>query len=373
MRNRFVSPALTIVLSLGPAQVGCRAPATVGASGGKPGGVDPVMISLDGAANGEAGPVALAPSEDANCGNQTYGGRRVPADVMLVLDRSGSMNYSIAAECWCDPSAADGKAVVCGDTGNCSERWSSLTSAVNATLADAAGAVHFGLKLFSTPGSTGSYAACTVDSGVEVPIAADTAATIAATIAATRPGNNTPTAAAITRATAYLASVADPYPKVILLATDGEPNCPADGTSQNPDLQGTLAAIRAARAAGFDVYIVGIGPSVGNLDSFAEAGGTGTAYAATSAEALAQALAAISRAVATCTFNLEKAPPDAGNVAVYLDRAVLDRDPVNGWSYGGTSATIVLHGVSCDRVMSGQAHTLQVLFGCGASAPPVIP
>ena len=42
-----------------------------------------------------------APSVDANCGITTSETTRQPADVLLVLDRSASMDYSIAEDCYC--------------------------------------------------------------------------------------------------------------------------------------------------------------------------------------------------------------------------------------------------------------------------------
>lgn len=112
----------------------------------------------------------------------------------------------------------------------------------------------------------------------------------------------------------------DQHEKVMLLATDGEPNCrPASLDPSTPDVDGTTAALRAALAAGFRVYVIGIGPSVGNLDNFAKAGGTDHFFPATSATDLADALASISKVVSSCTFSMPHAPPDANNVAVYLD------------------------------------------------------
>ena len=141
---------------------------------------------------------------------------------------------------------------------------------------------------------------------------------------------------------------------------------------------GPLVAANKARKhhedAGFLVYVIGIGPSVGNLNNFAAAGGTGQYYPATSPQDLANALTAISTIVASCSFALATTPPDQNNVAVYLDKGLLQQDPSNGWSFGGNTQTIMLNGDACEKIKSGQATTVQVLFGCPGVAPPqVIP
>ena len=345
-----------IVSSVGLFFVGCDStPPPVGAGGTKGGSVGAGGVVINTSPTGQGGSggslsTGLAPNGDANCGTQTSGTSQEPADVLLVLDRSGSMNESIAEDCCCNNTCA---------------------SAVNATLTSTPG-IRWGLKLFSSPNSSGRNSSCNVNTGVEVPISATAATTIQTQIAGVTPANNTPTAAAITEATKYLKTVTDPNNKVILLATDGEPNCKANGGSSDSDVPGTVTAIAAALTAGFKVYVVGIGPSVGNLDNFAQAGGTDKYFPATSPQDLASALAAISKAVATCTFALEKTPPDVNNIAVYLDKNLVTKDAANGWSFGANSLTIVLNGTTCDKIMSGAASTVQVLFGCAGIAPPPI-
>jgi hypothetical protein len=249
-----------------------------------------------------------------------------------------------------------------------------LTSAVNATLTSTSGSISWGLKLFSSPNG----GSCTVNNGVEVPISTSSVTTIQAQIAAVNPGNNTPTAQAIQAATAYLQTVKDQNAKYILLATDGEPNCASGGnTTPNggnttPNVQGTVDAIAAAKTAGFLVYVIGIGPSVGNLDNFAAAGGTTHYFPATSPQALTDAFASITKAVTTCTFNHSTTPPDVNNIAVYLDKNLVQKDASNGWSYGPNTQTIVLNGTTCDQITSGKASTVQVLFGCAGSSPPLV-
>jgi hypothetical protein len=327
------------------------------------GGTGPVVINLDASQPGTAGNggsgTGVTPTEDANCGNITKDTSRLPADILLVLDRSGSMDYSTAADSNCN-----------GRTTGCTARWPALTSAVNSTLTATAGSINWGLKLFSTSGN-----ACEVSGGVEVDVSATSVAAIEAKIGSTTPGGDTPTAQAIDAAVAYLKTVQDTNSKYILLATDGEPNCGSGSSrgSTTSNVPGTENSITAAKNAGFPVYVIGIGPSVGNLDNFALKGGTNKSFPATSAQALTDAFASISKSVATCTFTSTSPPSDPSNVAVYLNKNLVNQDPANGWSFGANNQTIVLNGTSCDTIMSSSGTaSVQILFGCAGISPPVI-
>jgi hypothetical protein len=292
--------------------------------------------------------------------------KHVLGDVLLVLDRSGSMNDSIDPSCSCDPSANPQK--VCDNLEHCVTRWLALGVALDVALSSAP-SLRWGLKVFSSP-NAGS---CGVTQGVEVPIGADTTAAIRSQIAAIKPEGDTPTAAAIVACTAYLNSVPDSNSKVILLATDGEPNCGGAAPSvYDVDVEGTTEAITQARAAGYLVYVIGIG-QVGNLEAFAEAGGTGRYYPGQSPEQMSQALAAISKA-ASCTFAIDATPSDPSSVGVYLDKTIVPKDASNGWTFGASPRTVVLHGSSCDRTLSDPASIVEVLFlGCDEPFPSTLP
>jgi hypothetical protein len=351
-----------------PGTVGGGSGALSGGGGDKSSAV--VMLPDANFSRVDGGTPGLVPTSDANCGQQTSETTKGQTDVLLVLDRSGSMNESIAADCCCSSTCRSAISIkMCSDSSNCSERWPALSAAVSSTIASTTG-VNWGLKLFSSPKSLD---VCAVNSGVEVPIGASTSASAIETqISGASPLNATPTAKAVTAATAYLKTVADQNNKVILLSTDGEPNCkPGSLDTSVSDVDGTTAAIQAALAAGFRVYVIGIGPSVGNLDGFARAGGTDHYYPATSAAQLSSALAAISNTLASCTFAMSQTPPVLDNIAVYLDGKLVDQDVANGWSFGTTTDAVMLNGTACDRIKSGTASKVQVLFGCpGTSLPP---
>jgi len=336
-----------------------------GMSGYKPG----VSDSGTGV-GGDSGNSSTTPTADANCGVETSSTTKRPTDVLLVLDRSGSMSESIDSDCCCTSSCRTITGLqLCTDTLNCTQRWPALTTAITATMS-ASTSIDWGLKLYSSPSQSNT---CGVTQSAEVAIASGSSSALQKAITDVSPAGNTPTASAISAATAYLQTVTDPNTKVILLATDGQPNCKAGARStSDSDVAGTTTALAAALTAGYKTYVIGIGPSVGNLDNFAQAGGTEHYYPATSAQDLADALAAISKAVSSCTFEMSQNPPDEENVAVYLDGALLPKDSTNGWSFGANPQTVVLNGTTCEQISSGAATKVQVLFGCPGQTPPQI-
>jgi hypothetical protein len=330
----------------------------------------------DGIPTGGAGGNSLcdprggSPGEQWSCGSVTFATTRRPTDVLLVLDRSGSMKKSVVEDCFCAVHEGDESGRLCSDTSVCTDRWVVLKTAVEKLIAEAPG-IEWGMQLF--PSSEPS--SCGVSFSPEVVPSPSGGAAARAQIATLTPGGSTPVAMAIGAAAFYLGALAAPNPKAILLATDGEANC----TDGHPDttssvLDATLAAIATAQRAGFPVYVVGVGPGTDDLDRMAKAGGTGVYHPATSPEELLTDLASISRTVAGCTLPLPKAPPAPENIAVYVDNQLVKEDPANGWSYGADTSSLVFSGTYCERLVSASDVTVKVLFGCSSSAsfPPCI-
>jgi hypothetical protein len=357
---------------------------SLGGSGGRGGGdggsggsgmpdAEPVMVKLDtapgwwGEADAQHEPdLPAVPTADANCGLLSSDTVRQSVDVLLVLDRSSSMDWSIADECYCATSTSTGTR--CDDPTNCTTRWNALKPAVQTTLSTSK-YVNWGLKFFTTPNTTGN---CGVSKTMEVQVKPDAADEINSQIDRANLGPSTPTAAALTAATDYLKTVSDTNKRFILLATDGEPNCPAGGTWSTSDVTGASNAAAAALAAGFPVYVVGIGPSLDNLTALAKAGGTNDYYPVSSPEQLAQALSSIGKAVGSCTFQSKDAPPDPNNVAVYVNKQLIQQNADDGWKYGATPQEIELTGSYCEHITAGEDTSVQILFGC-PGAPPFPP
>jgi hypothetical protein len=361
-----------MLLALAPL-VACSSPdsldgRTAGRDGGGGSGGTGVTVTLpDGGGRSGWDVGVTPPTFDANCGNSASTMTQLPADLLLVLDRSGTMVNNIADDNPCDPS-----------TGTCAERWSTMSQAMQVVLAASPASIQWGLKLFSTPGLTDPVgttpAGCVVLPAMEVPMASGNSTAMVGTIAGTTPNYNTPTRAAIETAAAYLTKLDDGRTKYILLATDGEPNCKIDGEyATTPDLPAALGAIAAAKAAGVTVFVIGVGPSAGNLDEMARQGGTGKFYPALSPQSLVAALNAIVGTVASCVYTMSAMPPDPNNLGVYLDKQLVTRSTADGWEVSSSNA-VTFYGPTCDRIKAGVYQDVQVLFGCpGVSIPTFIP
>jgi hypothetical protein len=259
------------------------------------------------------------------------------------------------------------------DAGSCAPKWPAMTASLQQVLASSPAGVQWGLKFFTSPKGS----ACTVNAGADVAVGPGTATQIQTAIAGTSPANNTPTKDAINAAVAYFQTVNDGLAHYILLATDGQPNCEpgATGSVTTTSVANTVTAIKAAFDAGIKTYVIGIGPQAGNLDNFAQAGGTGTYFPATSPDALTAALTSIVKDVASCVFTMAAVPPDPTNLGVYLDKTTkVPLDPSDGYSLSADSLTVTLNGSYCAGLKDGTYQVVQVFFGCpGEPPPPIIP
>ena len=370
----------------GMLHLGCSSPGKVGdgtGAGGITSGAGGVVINTsattqggvsgaggDGGTSGASG--AGGSPVEGTCGDLTITPNRAPVDVLLVLDRSLSMDYSITGDCYCALTATSQGSLCQPVPANCSTRWSAVVPAVDQTIA-ANPSLNWGLELFSAPDAP----ACSVSLNPQVPLAVNGGADIRALLPNLTLALWTPTATAINSANLYLQSVKDGNDKVILLATDGEPNCKNGQANADDDTAAASAAAASALSNGFPVYVVGIGPSqaLSNLQKIAVAGGTKDFYHADSPAALATSLSTISKMVATtCAFQTPQAPPDATLVYVYVNKTLINQtvnSADNGWTFGPTTSDIVLTGSYCTDLLAGSPSTVQIIFGCPGYIPQV--
>ena len=300
------------------------------------------------------------PSVDANCGNQPFTVIAPPPDLLIVLDRSGSMNEDAMGES-------------CGNGGcGANSKWSLMTAALNEVVGMTETTVNWGLKFFASAG--GGSSSCNVNAMAEVPVGPMNAAAIAAAIAGTGPGSSTPTRAAVTQAGAYLQTVMTQSKKFILLATDGEPTCGMGGGSGG-DGPAAITAVQATAALGFPVFVIGIAADTAagdTLNQMAAMGGvprmgTPQYYSVSSSADLVAALGAIQTVVnGMCTYPLGTPGDNADptKVTVTVDGNPSQKDDPNGWSYDPGMTSITFKGDTCTQLMAGTLRSVQVLFGC---------
>ncbi len=296
---------------------------------------------------GGGGPIVPGGGE-MTCGEMSVDLERLPPEVLLLQDRSSSMQQK------------DDRMTM---------RWDEVKPAMNAVITATDSMVSWGMKYF--PSKATPY--CVMDPGAEVPVAAMNAVPLLASLNASPLVKGTPTADAIKEGAAYLKTIKTKNPKFILLATDGEPDCDVMGDDKVRATRNTLVELTTAVGAGIRTFVVGIAinkASIATLDMMATAGGTarmGTPkfYPATDRKQLSDVLSMIATEIATCVFPLKEQPPMPKFVGVTVNGASVPSDAAAGWSYGPNMMSIQLNGAACDalKVSTGKANVM-ITFGC---------
>jgi hypothetical protein len=348
---------LTTLISIGLLG-GCTWTPDANISGGQAGGAG--HIDRGGTAGTGVKVDAGGPTLDQNCGVTTLGTTRLPPDLLLVFDKSGSM-----AE---DPTTGNN----CMPAATCPSKWNQATAAINMALMNST-MINWGLKLFSDTGN------CNVAVGAQVNIGANTAGAITAALGRTGPGGNTPTTLAVRRGGDYLATLTDNNPKFMVLVTDGAPTCGGNG-GNGPDDANAIAEVTTQLNRGFGTFVVGLATSNDmqantTLTSMSMNGGharTGTPnyYVANDTAGLVAALSSIGTQVRSCTFALSGVPPDPLAVKVQGDGVTIQPSATDGWGYNQTMTSVILTGTYCQRVLDGTIMNVTVLFGCGINNIP---
>ncbi|MFT3924721.1 MAG: VWA domain-containing protein [Myxococcales bacterium] len=294
-----------------------------------------------------AGPEPATPSSPARPGDdgtgicERHAAQAVPLTprVLIVVDRSGSM---------------------AGD------RWQEAIEAVDALTSEFSG-FEFGLSLYP---SVGEELACQGGDVVVAP-GANTQALIhthlfAEETRAIEDHGFTPTAATLVAVENAIAPAPDELqPHVVLLVTDGRPNCNLAGPEKySADLDATYAAIDTLTADGVRTFVVGYHTEeyADVMDEMARHGETERHYAVENAETFSAAFGAIATGLTPCNFELDEVPPAAEYVRLEFDGKALPLADSAGFTLEGTR--IELGSASCAIMRDGQVHTVQVTVEC---------
>jgi len=286
----------------------------------------------------------------------------VPPDILIVLDRSGSMNEDITGM-----QCTNG----CGTT----SKWSITTAALASYLPMVEGSVNLGLKLFASGSNS-----CNVSTTAEIPPRANNAAAINTLLMTTRAGSSTPTTAAVTNAAGYLKTLTDTNPKFILLVTDGIPTCGKDmcaagvntggGSMTQCDDANAIAAVKAVHDMGISTFVLGVGtsssPGDGTLSQMAMNGGfpraaTPAYYPIDKPDDLTAAFMAVTGMASKCFFTVS--PPLNNNqtvTGVTADGNNLDRGDYQIVGNGG----VQLVGSKCDEFTNGTIKKIELQVSC---------
>ncbi len=282
----------------------------------------------------------------------------VTPTVMLLIDQSGSMSSDFH-----------------GMT-----RWDAVDTALTDPAAGVLPALEseivFGASLYTSHNGTLDGEACPLLQ--TEPPALGNAGAIGDLLGANGPDGDTPTGESITATTALLTALpTGPHdgPRIIVLATDGEPDTCAVPNPQEGQPE-AVAAAQAAWTAGVRLFILSVGSDVGaaHLQDMADAGaglptgGTTHApyYVATDPAELTTAFDTIIHGVRSCTFTLdgEVDPADWSAGAVSLDGAPLTYEDPDGWVLTD-GHTLVLQGTACTTFLEEAAPVLSAQWPCG--------
>jgi hypothetical protein len=321
---------------------------------------------------------------DANCGGLSVPLTRRDANVIFVIDRSGSMA----------DVTTDGV-----------PKWTALGTALDTVLRRFGDEISIGMAFFPIelpPRESGVYSPeeiCQVPGTLALEPRPFQVLQLLDRFNATVP------AASLRAVRQWYAAHPDlTGDRYVILATDGGPNCNQNGDPTTCRCTGgagvcalatnmyarvnclderpAIDEVQALAREGVRTYVLGLNGTqdfADVLNRMADAGerpraGEARYYPANSASELLNELGRITVALADCTLRLAMPPPDPNLVDVRLDGRSLYRDPRrrNGWDWGDDAhREIVFHGPVCDEVRKGTGGSrLVAAFGCSAPAPP---
>jgi len=291
------------------------------------------------------------------CIQQDVGFERLTPTVIVLVDRSGSM---------------------LDDFGGGRDRWDTLRDVLvgpTGILRRVQDRVRIGLTTYtSVDGNRGG--ACPMLQSV--PPALNNIGPIEQMYMSAEIGNredDTPTPDSFAIVTRDLQAFQEVGPKVIVLATDGEPDTCVDPDAHNGATNAlAVQAVQAAYRAGIRTEVISVGNEVGqqHLQDLANAGngGTGgTAYRALDAQALVNAFDTIIGGVVSCEFTLNgnvQAGKEAQGKVRLGDQNLVYQSP-DGWILTAPNR-ILLQGAACTAVKKAQA-PLHIEFPCSTFTP----
>ena len=368
-------------------------------SGAKNGGGGSGGVVLDPSVTG--GETGVPPEGGANCGFTNLTATPPDVNVLLVVDKSGSMKDT--------PDGFD------------SDKWTALRSALEAAFDETKAKISFGLELYPYSGKSGQALSdsCQMPAGdaVVVPVqgGAKAAPLILGALDDNPPEGGTPTAAALSRAYAYFKSGAGKAlkgEKYVLLATDGGPNCSADesiscgaasctvnmdglcpgklnccdakldpeGPSKCLDDAASVQAVADLADAGIKTFVIGIPGTeayADTLDALAAQSGVENpdappAYFAVSAKGGVDGLTSVFQRITTglitsCRLQLEGEPPNINDVFVVIDGVLIKKGEADGWRESApptSPPTLEIQGATCDKLEAEGAEYINVSYGC---------
>ena len=331
------------------------------------GGIGGLNLSGSGGAG-----VGGGTAQGGNCGDVLVEFEPEVPTVVLLIDQSGSMTADFNGQ---------------------GQRWDvvydALMNPVDGVVTQLQDIVRFGLALYTY--NSGAQSCPEV---VEVkPPALMLATAIDAIYAAEVPEANTPTGDSIDAIVPELAALAEPGPKLILLATDGDPDrCEDPNAHDQGSMDEATTAAQNAYAQQISTVIVAVGDQVSDQhqQDMANAGAglpvpadpsclsapapmiCAPTYEPTTKQQLIDALTDIILGQRTCVFALNGsviAGKECEGVVKVNDAVIGCNDP-DGWQLN-TPTEIEFVGAACDTILTDPDVIVEAEFPCDAiSSPP---
>jgi hypothetical protein len=323
----------------------------------------------------QGGGTALACERPTGCLTEQPSVTYEPPQIVLTLDRSGSMFYSSS---FYDHDNN-------GATPNVS-RWNGLHIAVTNILSQYQSQIEFGVEQFPT--STSS--SCSVTGAIDVPVSLNNMPSILSTIptATASEDGGTPGATAVANTLNYLNGLPGTAPKAQIYFSDGQITCSESAATAANTLSNGF------NNNGIPTYVVGINANSGTLqselNSLANAGGVPQPgspqyFDGQDTQALEDAMDQIISGVVTCDIALSITPPEPDNIDVQVQgsqysrldstAAGFDCAGTDGWYYTNEPActgtpfsclSITLCGQACDDFKAMSAPSATVEYFCSS-------
>jgi hypothetical protein len=307
-------------------------------------------------------------TSDAACVDVNLTLAKVVPTVMLMVDQSGSMTASF------------------GDAGG--TRWTVLRELLMnpdgglvKTLQDD---VRWGLALFTWDGK---HSISTCPEVTTVAVAIDNYNAMNTIYQGADPIDNTPTGDSLLKIAGIVdggivdggfLSLASDGPKVIIIATDGDPDSCASNGDNNAAAQAfTVKAAQEVYDAGVKVYDIAVSSTLNatKQQQVANAGvgqdpdkGDAAVYRADDPQTLINAFNAIVTSTRSCIFKLNGTvvAGDESKGTVALNGVTLSYNDPNGWKLDDPS-TLEVTGTACTTVKTTADATLTAKFPCGSA------
>jgi hypothetical protein len=277
--------------------------------------------------------------------------------LVLLVDQSGSMTDDF------------------GPTDRWQALYDTLMDPMDGVVINLEGTIRFGLTLYTSENGNDGPTCPMLQS---VPPSLNNYAAIDAVYAPEQPNDETPTGESLAEVALDLAAFAEPGPKGIVLATDGQPDTCAEPNPQNGEPE-SLQAAQDAYAMGIETFILSVGPDVAqdHLQEMANVGkgldpndmNPAPYWQALDPQQLVDAFNEIVGSFVSCNLAVDGIVDldtyCEGTVLLDGQMLVCDTD----WTMLDES-TVQLLGAACETLQDGGEHSVAASWPCDSVVIP---